>query len=73
MVIRNTFTNGGISYEGDWADSKQIVGIQNKINGLVYFGWLRIEFDKLTEIVTLVDYAYNTIASQPIIAGAKSN
>jgi hypothetical protein len=73
LAIRNTFTNGQISYEGNWADSKQIVGIQNKVNGSTYFGWLRIEFDKTTEIVTLVDYAYDSIASQPIIAGAESN
>jgi hypothetical protein len=71
LVIRNTFTNGDVSYEGNWADSEQIVGIQNKINQSVHFGWLRIKFDKTTEIVTLIDYAYNSIASQPIIAGTK--
>lgn len=73
LAIRNTFTNGNISYEGNWSDSEQIVGIQNKINQAAYFGWLRIKFDKMTEIVTLIDYAYDSIASQPIIAGAKSN
>lgn len=73
LVIRNTFTNGNVSYEGNWAESEQIVGIQNKINQSVYFGWLRITFDKMTEMVTLVDYAYESIPSQPIVAGAKSN
>jgi hypothetical protein len=72
LVIRNTFTNGEISYEGNWANSEQIVGIQNNIMGSTYFGWMRIKFDKVTEIVTLVDYAYDSIASQPIIAGAES-
>lgn len=39
----------------------------------MYFGWLRVKFDKMTEEVTLIDYAYETVASRPIIAGAESN
>jgi len=73
LVIRNTATTGNVHYEGNWADSAQMVGIQHIINGSVHFGWLRIKFDKMTEIVTLMDYAYDTIANQPIKAGAKSN
>lgn len=73
LAIRNTFTNGDISYEGNWADSTQIVGIQNNIKGSIHYGWLRINFDKITEIVTLIEYAYDSIPSQPIIAGAVSN
>jgi hypothetical protein len=73
LVVRNTFTNGKVSYEGNWADSEQIVGIQHRIDQAVYFGWLRIRFDKKTEIVTLVDYAYEATASKPIKAGYKSN
>lgn len=73
LVIRNTCANGDVSYEGNWANSEQIVGIQNKINESVYFGWLRIKFDKITEIATLIDYAYNSVANQPILAGAESN
>ncbi|QSE95911.1 hypothetical protein [Fulvivirga lutea] len=73
LAIRNTYTNGEISYEGNWADSVQIVGIQHKINETTHFGWLRIKFDKVTEIVTLIDYAYDSIVNQPILAGANSN
>lgn len=73
LVIRNTSTTGNVHYEGSWADSEQMVGIQHIINGAVHFGWLRIKFDKMTEIVTLMDYAYDTTANQPIKAGAKSN
>lgn len=73
LAIRNTFTNGSVSYEGNWADSEQIVGIQNVISPSIHFGWLRIKFDKMTETVTLIDYAYDSIASQPILAGAKNN
>lgn len=73
LVIRNTSTNGAVTYEGNWQEARQIVGIQNNINGSTYFGWLRVEFDKTTEIVTLIDYAYNSTANQSIKAGAKSN
>lgn len=73
LAIRNTLSNGQVSYEGNWADSEQIVGIQHKTNQKVYFGWLRIKFDKTTEIVTLIDYAYDSVASQPILAGVTSN
>jgi hypothetical protein len=73
LVIRNTSTNNQISYEGKWADPKQIVGIQHKLNGSYHFGWVRVDFDKETEVITLIDYAYDTIAGQPIIAGAREN
>lgn len=73
LAIRNTFTNGEVSYEGNWSDSEQIVGIQHKINQTIYFGWLRIKFDKGTEVVTLIDYAYDSFENQPILAGVKSN
>jgi len=73
LTIRNTFTNGEVSYEGNWVDSAKIVGIQHRINQAIYFGWLRIKFDKMTEIVTLIDYAYDSVETQPILAGAKSN
>lgn len=73
LAIRNTFTNGTVSYEGNWVDSDQLVAIQLKINQSTHFGWLRIKFNKVTETVSLIDYAYNTTANQPIVAGAKTN
>lgn len=72
LVIRNTFTNGAVSYEGQWSDGSQIVGIQHIKDGLRYFGWLRIYFNKNTEIVTLADFAYESLSDQPIKAGKKS-
>jgi len=72
LVIRNTFTNGSVSYEGHWSDGSQIVGIQHLKDGLRYFGWIRIYFDKVTEIVTLTDFAYESLSDQPIRAGQKS-
>ncbi|MFH4964795.1 hypothetical protein V8G69_07300 [Gaetbulibacter sp. M235] len=73
LVIRHTKTNGEIYYEGNWADSSQIVAIQTNINGAFHFGWIRVEFDKTTELVTLIDYAYNSIANQSIKVGETSN
>ena len=73
LVIRNAFSNGEVSYEGSWTDSEQMVGVQHIIGESIYFGWIRIKFDKATEIVTLIDYAFNSIPSQEIKAGATSN
>mgnify|MGYP001278461601 CR=1 FL=1 len=70
LVIKNTNNDGSIEYEGSWADSDSgIVGIQLKNNGKGYFGWLRLRFDKTTEIVTLLDYAIEMTQTQPIKAG----
>jgi len=69
LAVRNTFTNGSITYEGNWTDGSRIVGIQNIIDGLFFFGWVRINFNKDTEIVTLVDYAYESVPERPVMAG----
>ncbi len=72
LVLRHTYTSGGVKYEGDWAGGSGIVGIQHVINTVKYFGWLQLEFDKTTEVVILVDYAYDSIPGQSIVAGQKS-
>lgn len=73
LVIRNTPTTGAIFYEGNWAEGDQMVGIQFFEGQSMYFGWLRIGFDKTTEKLTLVDFAYESVANKSIIAGATSN
>lgn len=73
LVIRNTPTTGTVFYEGGWQQEDQILAIQFFTNQDVHFGWLRVNFDKTTEVLTLVDFAYNTVADQPIRAGAISN
>lgn len=71
LVIRNTFGNGAVTYEGAWEHSPQVVGIKHQLNGKTLFGWMRIEFDKTTEIVTLMDYAYDSISGNGVRAGTK--
>ncbi|MBP0905363.1 fibronectin type III domain-containing protein [Mariniflexile gromovii] len=73
LAIRNTFNNGSVSYEGAWGDGTHLVGVQHNRANSTYFGWMRIAFDKTTEVVTLIDYAYNTKANQHIRAGVTSN
>ncbi|MAL60770.1 MAG: hypothetical protein CMC14_12065 [Flavobacteriaceae bacterium] len=73
LVIRNTSSNGITTYEGSWENSAQIVGIQNNINNSNYFGWIRIEFNKVTEVVTLIDYAFNSTLNHPILSGETNN
>jgi len=71
LVVRNTFTSGSITYEGNWTNGNRIAGIQNVVDGMAYFGWVRVSFDKDTEIITLVDYAYETIPERPVLAGSQ--
>ena len=69
LAVRNTYSNGSITYEGNWTDGSRIAGIQNVVNGFAHFGWVRVSFNKDTEIITLVDYAYETIPERPVLAG----
>lgn len=73
LVIRNTDNNNTVSYEGNWGNSAEIVGVHIRIGDSFHYGWLRINFDKSSEIVTLVDYAWNGVPEQGIKAGSNSN
>lgn len=72
LVIRHTSINGGITFEGNWSNGSRIVGIQHIVDSQIYFGWLQLEFNKVTEVVTLIDFAYETLPNRPIKAGEKS-
>lgn len=70
LAIRNTNNDASVWYEGNWSNnSSNIVGIQLVLEGKSYFGWLRLKFNKLTETVTLIDYAYEKTANKTIKAG----
>jgi len=70
LVVRNTNTDDSVWYEGSWKDNgSNIVAIQFVKDNKRYFGWLRLKFDKSTEVVTLVDYAYEKTPDKFIVAG----
>jgi hypothetical protein len=70
LVIRHTRMDNSVWYEGGWKDgTEQIVAIQHHNNGNYYMGWLRIQFNKTNETITLVDYAYNSVKDEYLIAG----
>ena len=67
LVIRHTNTNGSIWYEGPWQHQEfQIVAIRHERKGNLYFGWLRLTFNKVNETVTLIDYAYREIPNKAL-------
>lgn len=70
LVIRHTANNGAVSYEGSWSEgTSQLVGIQFVSEGKSHFGWLRLQFDKTEEEMTLVDYAFEKTSGTSILAG----
>ncbi|PKA83131.1 hypothetical protein ATE92_1279 [Ulvibacter sp. MAR_2010_11] len=72
LVLRQTFNDGSTEYEGDWRDeSETMVAIKHIKNQQSYYGWLNLSFDKKTEYITLVDYAYNEETEKSIKAGQK--
>jgi hypothetical protein len=72
LVIRHTPTsaNDPVYYEGEWQSGQPtLAGIKVFQNGSYHFGWLRLTFDKNTEVIRLVDYAFNVSPNVPIKAG----
>lgn len=59
---------------GPWRNQQEsYVGVQLQIADKSHFGWLRVTHKSGEELVTIVDYAYNTAPLQAIEAGQKSN
>jgi hypothetical protein len=66
---------GGYSAHGPWANvQSRYLGIAFKINGETHYGWARLSVkdDRLKISATLLGYAYETEANQPIRAGQTS-
>jgi hypothetical protein len=58
-------------FRGPWAKaSNKYLGLKFLINGEVHYGWARVTVMK--RYSTLTGYAYETVANQPIRAGAES-
>lgn len=70
LAIRHTNNDATVWYEGEWGNGiPKIAAIQLVKNGKSNFGWLRMSFDKTTEEMTLIDYAYEKTEGQSIKAG----
>lgn len=72
LAIRNTFTSGAISYEGDWGNgSAAFLPLRLDEGGLKKYGWAKLSFNKTTEVMTLEEYAYSEVAGVTLAAGEK--
>jgi uncharacterized protein YjdB len=50
----------------------KFIGVRITLSGIVYFGWIRVSFDE-NKTLTVKDYAYQSFANTPILAGASVN
>jgi hypothetical protein len=70
LTIRTESQQGNKTYIGAWSDgTPQLMALQLNINGTNYFGWARLTFNRTTEVLTLVDCAWNKNANESIKAG----
>ncbi len=71
LAIRHTPPTGDDWHEGAWADgTEKIVAIRHFLGDDTHLGWLRLRFDKATETLTLVDFAFTKSAGMKLKAGA---
>lgn len=71
LTIRTELPQGYKAYVGAWSDGKpKLMALQLNINGTFYFGWARLIFDRKSEVLTLVDCAWNKNAGEPLKAGS---
>ncbi|MBU2905982.1 hypothetical protein KO529_14385 [Arenibacter algicola] len=72
LVLRHTESECSIRYEGSLQhETEEIEAIKLSKLEATNYGWLRFKFDKDSECITLIDYAYNLDRDAPIKAGQK--
>jgi len=69
-----SYVNGSYNYPaqayGNFNDgTDHYMGIQFQISGAIHYGWVRVNVDAGVSQLILKDWAYNTVADQPILAG----
>lgn len=73
LAVRTEHSNGTKSYQGAWGDGNpQLLPLRISVNDSIYYGWARVLFNKATEELTLIDYAWNRTKGQTITAGQNS-
>jgi len=66
--INSSFT------DGPWIGvSDKYLGLEFVSGGNTYYGWARLDVNKLANAFTIKDYAYNKTAGKSILAGDKGN
>jgi hypothetical protein len=70
LAIRNTSTSGTLSYEGDWSNNAPaFLPIRLDQAGKKNYGWLKLHFDKETEVLTLEEYAFHPVEGVSLSVG----
>ena len=63
-----------ISGDGFWNNaSDKFVALKLKVGSNTYYGWVRLDVNSTASAFVVKDYAYNSIANQPILAGQTSS
>ncbi|MBP0905049.1 hypothetical protein ACFSKN_09745 [Mariniflexile gromovii] len=72
LVIKHTENNGNSWCEGSLKNENEIyIGVKHVVNQKEHYGWLKLQFNRTLERVTLIEYAYNLDNNTPIKAGQK--
>jgi len=77
LVVSHGFEYGSSQYNrgvfGPWVGAQDLyLGVQFPINGQTHYGWIRLSVQSKERPLqgTITGYAYETVANQPIHAGA---
>lgn len=72
LAIRHELPDETKTYEGTWGDgSSQILPLRLDVKGTIHYGWARMSFNKTTEQLTFIEYAWNRNPGQELTAGQK--
>lgn len=63
-------TSGGTYALSFGASGTRFLGVRFDIGGNTHYGWIRVTTPSFPDQITVHDYAYNSVADQPIQAGA---
>jgi hypothetical protein len=78
LIFQKKLSNGTTTNTGNWnAATNGFLGLRVIAGGQTYYCWIQMNAEAFTSgtnaaTLTLLDYAYNTIPNQPILAGETS-
>jgi hypothetical protein len=72
LAVRNTSMQNNITYEGAWGDGNgYFMPLRLYVKDKTFYGWAHLKFNKTTEQLILIEYAWNRNAGQELKAGQK--